>query len=453
MVFTRYSLQVIIRVILILITISFSVSLRFTPDKTLASFILLMLVFVQTFLLIRYLLRFQTLVSDLFNILKASDKTRVIDMLKGSKKYHTINQALGQIGAEIEKIKLEKVSNELLTKQILEEIHAGLIAFNKEDSVKLLNKKALELLDLKSLSHLSELERRHAGLSGMLKMLSPNRSSVLEVEFDNSSEKLHFSANEMFVLGDYLKVVVFTSIRKELEDTETESYLKLTRILIHEINNSLTPITSLATANKEILEDSKNRIILERLKGDDHRDLISNNQVLEERCEGIRSFVSQFGQLTNIPDPVFSALMVEHIFSSIHTLSKPELKESNIQFLTSCNPENLVLQADQEMLTQVLINLVKNSFIALKDREDGIIRLAASLGKNLIQIEVRDNGYGIDPEIMDKIFIPFFTTRENGTGIGLSYIRQVMHLHGGAISVRSVPLQETVFELSFPLRE
>ena len=450
MIFTRYSFQVIVRVILILINVFLSILFYYEPDKALTAIILLLLVFLQTYYLIRYLLKFQVLISDFFEILKASDKTRMIEELKGSRKYQSIKQSMNHIGAEIEKMKLEKVSNELLSMYILDEILSGLITFDEENSVKLINRKALNFFDINSLSKLSDLDKRHPGLARKLNLLSPSATSVIEFPFRDALEKFHFSATELFVMGKYLKVVVFTNIQKELESIETESYVRLIRILIHEINNSLTPITSLATANKEILRDGRNKDVFAKLNPDDLGDLISNNEVLEERSVGIRNFVSQFAQLTNIPDPSFSDIIVEDVFRKIQTICKPEIQEKLIDFQTASNPGNLVLRADQEMLTQVLINLVKNSINALKDKEEGIVKLSAYLVKNQLVIEVRDNGTGIDQELLDKIFIPFFTTRENGTGIGLSYSRQVMQLHRGTIKVKSVPLKETIFELTFP---
>ncbi len=451
MVFNRYSVQVIVRIILILINIFLSVLFYNKPDKTLTAITLLLLVFLQTYYLIRYLLKFQALVSGFFDILKASDKTREIEKLKGSRKYHSIKQSMSHIGAEIEKMKLEKVSHELLSKYILDEIHSGLIAFDEENAVKMINRKALNFFDVNSLSKLSDLNKRHPGLARKLNLLSPSATSVIEFPFRDALEKFHFSANELSVMGKYLKVVVFTNIQKELESIETESYLRLIRILIHEINNSLTPITSLATANKEILKDGRNKDVLAKLNPDDLGDLISNNEVLEERSIGIRNFVSQFGQLTNIPDPSFSEIIVEDVLKKIHTIFKPELQAEKIEIQTASNPVNLVIRADQEMLMQVLINLVKNSIHALKDKEEGIVKLSATLVNTQVVIEVRDNGIGIDQEILNKIFIPFFTSRENGTGIGLSYSKQVMQLHRGTIKVKSVPLKETTFELTFPL--
>jgi signal transduction histidine kinase len=450
MVFTRYSLQIIVRIILILINIFLSIVFYYQPDKILTAIILLLLVFLQTYYLIRYLLKFQVLISDFFDILKAADKTRMIEELKGSRKYHSIKQSMSHIGAEIDKMKLEKVSNELLSKYILDEIHSGLIAFDEENAVKLVNRRALNFFDISSLSRLSDLDKRHPGLARKLNLLSPSGTSVIEFPFRDALEKFHFSANELFVMGKYLKVVVFTNIQKELESIETESYLRLIRILIHEINNSLTPITSLALANKEILKDGRNTNVFAKLNPDDLGDLISNNEVLEERSVGIRNFVSQFSQLTNIPDPSFSEIIIEDVFKKIHTICKPQLKEEEIEFQTVSNPGNLAVRADKGMLTQVLINLVKNSINALKDKEDGRVMLSAYLVKNQVVIEVRDNGLGIDQDLLNKIFIPFFTTRENGSGIGLSYSRQVMQLHGGTIKVKSVPLEETTFELAFP---
>ncbi|MFC2090997.1 PAS domain-containing sensor histidine kinase, partial [Bacteroidota bacterium] len=226
----------------------------------------------------------------------------------------------------------------------------------------------------------------------------------------------------------------------------------LIKIITHEINNSLTPITSLAAANRIILTDKKNQVILQKLENEDLADLISNNDVLEERSAGIRKFLSSFSMLTTIPAPNSSEFLLRDVFDKINTIFKSEFRLYNIDFKQECQPEDLHIYADYEMITQVLINLVKNSVFSLKEREEGQIRINALNDVKRRIIKVCDNGRGIEPDVINKIFIPFFTTKENGTGIGLSYSREIIRLHKGTIKVRSSPFEETVFEITLPIR-
>jgi signal transduction histidine kinase len=227
-----------------------------------------------------------------------------------------------------------------------------------------------------------------------------------------------------------------------------EAWQKLIRVLTHEIMNSITPISSLAATANKMLADfstSENDFQKESLE-----DIISANNTILKRSEGLMHFVNNYRSLTKIPRPVFQIFEIKKLFERIETLLKKEIEESGISFKCEVIPHTLELTADADLIEQVLINLIINSRQAFEGIQNGKINLLATLDDNgKILIQVSDNGKGISEDIQEKIFIPFFSTKKNGSGIGLSLSRQIIRAHGGTIRVNSVPGNETVFSLRF----
>ncbi len=225
-----------------------------------------------------------------------------------------------------------------------------------------------------------------------------------------------------------------------------DAWKKLTRVLSHEIMNSITPISSLAaTANLLITKR-------ETMSSSDADDLRQALTTIEKRSQGLMQFVQNYRRFARIPDPDFQILPVAALFKRIKNLTQNQLQQDGVQFRISIKPENLKIKADPNLIEQVLLNLMTNAMEALKDTDQPEIGLAAKLNdqSNLI-IRVADNGCGIESETLLKVFMPFFTTKRDGSGIGLSLSRQIMRLHHGSISVESNPGVQTISSLVFQL--
>jgi len=173
-------------------------------------------------------------------------------------------------------------------------------------------------------------------------------------------------------------------------------------------------------------------------------------QTINKRSTGLLHFVNTYRNLTRIPKPNFKISAISNLFRNISLLMEEEIAKNKLGFFVAVEPESLEIYADEQLIEQVLINLIKNSIHALEGRENGRIELKAFLNKRgRVTMQVVDNGQGILKEVLDKIFIPFFTTKPSGSGIGLSLSRQILRLHNGTISANSIPDQETVFTLTF----
>jgi two-component system, NtrC family, nitrogen regulation sensor histidine kinase NtrY len=250
----------------------------------------------------------------------------------------------------------------------------------------------------------------------------------------------------------YLKLVSLQNIREELDEKELESWQQLIRILTHEIMNSVGPIISSIETISGFLsdEESLKPKPIEELSNEIIGDTIRGMQIVKERSLGLREFVDNFRSLTILPQITLENIRVEEMLEEIQFLMHEQLKKNDINFNKRIFPANMEFQADRKSIMQLLINLINNSaaaLIGIKNKHISITSFFGTNGEAIIQIT--DNGKGIDPEIREKIFIPFFTTRENGSGIGLSLAKQIMRQHGGKITVQSSPGEGTTFSLIF----
>lgn len=244
-----------------------------------------------------------------------------------------------------------------------------------------------------------------------------------------------------------MNLVSLQNIRSELEQQETQTWQKMIRVLTHEIVNSISPITSLAASLSRIVDTA---VVNNNETSSSDRKLIKGLGTIKSRGEGLVDFVEKYRKLTILPDPQIAVIPVNDLFNGVKTLFDEQIRKEKMQFQIIIEPGDLILHADREQIEQVLINLVKNAIWAVQENDNKIIELhAGELPDGNVIFHIIDNGFGVETELRDKIFIPFFTTRENGSGIGLSLSRQIMIMHGGSISVQSKPSVGTTFVLRF----
>jgi two-component system nitrogen regulation sensor histidine kinase NtrY len=252
------------------------------------------------------------------------------------------------------------------------------------------------------------------------------------------------------IRGSAMKLLTMQNIQSELQQQEIEAWQNLTRVLRHEIMNSITPISSLTSTLREILDHDmtrKNSHYELREEGAD--DLREGLSTIENRSKGLIKFIDAYREYTSLPQPRLKAVNIKSFMERVVQLLKPEIKKTPVALAYRCESEFLSIQADEEMIEQVLINLIKNSWEALADTPGGQIEVNAYYAVNHVVIEVTDNGPGIIPEAMNRVFVPFFTTKKTGSGIGLSLSRQIMQMHNGSLTVTSAPGVKTTFTMKF----
>jgi nitrogen fixation/metabolism regulation signal transduction histidine kinase len=279
--------------------------------------------------------------------------------------------------------------------------------------------------------------------------LKPGEKTLIKLQDNENILQLSIYAAGFTLHQQGLTLISLQNIQSELEEKEMEAWQNLIRVLTHEIMNSVAPISSLSsTANELLTGDSNNKN--QDLRTEVIKDVSVAVKTIERRSKGLMNFVDNYRKLTHIPKPDFEIFQVKTLFDRVKNLMKDQFEQKSINFKMQIDPESLELTADPILIEQVLINLCKNSVEAILEKNNPSIALLGKTdGRGNPVIQVIDNGEGIRGDVVGKIFIPFFTTKKEGSGIGLSLSKQIMRSHGGTLSVSSKPDVETVFSLRF----
>lgn len=363
--------------------------------------------------------------------------------------FKELNKAFNNVADAFRKERAEKEEHLNYLNTVVQHVTTGLLSFDNDGNVGLINSAARRFLNMPQLRNISEILVVNVTLYKKLKQMIPGEKALIRV---NSELNLSIHATELKLRGHSYKLIALQNIHSELESKEVEAWQNLTRVLRHEIMNSITPIASLTgTLNEILAEDLKpsGKDTFE-LSDETLSDLEEGLQTIENRSKGLVKFVDAYRDYTSIPKPKFGLIKIDELFEHISQLLKREFKEIGIDFHVNILFKDLEITADRELIEMVLINLLKNAKEAIKESEEPKIELVARIdGEQRVLFDVKDNGPGIIPEAQARIFIPFYTTKKSGSGIGLALSRQIMQMHHGTLSVKSEPDIYTIFTLKF----
>lgn len=318
---------------------------------------------------------------------------------------------------------------------ILKNIETGIIVLTDKGFINDVNPSALDILGLKHLNHLKQIENRSEAFANSLKNIGNNQKVMLTYLRNDKQVQIITFCSEISLKNEKVKLITLQDIHGELEKKEVESWVKLIRVMNHEIMNSLAPVTSIAQSLQKIWNNKSTGNINE----DDIESTIQGLEVITERGEALKKFVQSYRLLTQVPKVNKEKMEIHNFLHSLSILLSP-FKEDAIDLQIKFPDRDFEVEIDRQLLVQVIINLVKNSMEALQSQENAIIEITTVQTENkLLKLEIIDNGPGIPKEVIDQVFIPFFTTKESGTGVGLSHSRQIIRAHGGTIECSSKP--------------
>ena len=454
MFYQRFYFQVILRVVLITLNCFFFVLTYKAEGYIVVSANLALLIIIQTLLLIGYVYRLNRDLTNFFNSIKSGDPVSIISKKGTGAAFKDLDRSFDEVNEAIRNVRIDKEQQYRYFQYVVEHIGSGLISYNQHGKVEIFNDAAKDLLKIPRLFNVKELDQLQQGFSKFLSGLEPFQQKLFQIRVSDEVLQLSIKATLFKIQEDNIRLISLQNIRHELDKKELDSWHKLIRVLTHEIMNSISPITSLTSTIAQYFRkpEKKEPIPLQEINEKTLFKTLEGLDTIEERGKGLVNFINNYRSFTKLPSPVFSNFEIAEIFQSTRLLLEDKLDSAEISLKEKIIPTGLNLYADKKLVEQIIINLVNNSIQAMEKfpPNRGEIYLLARKGNgNVVEIQVRDNGPGIPDDVTDKVFIPFYTTRKRGSGIGLSLSRQFMQLHGGTISVYSVPNVETVFTLKF----
>lgn len=401
-------------------------------------------IIICVFLIFHYINSVNRKISYFFSALKNEDYTLRFPEIQGMKSEKLLNKLLNQTKEILQKTRIDIQQQEKYYELILNNINSGIIALNSKGFVIQSNLFALKILGLEVFTHTRQLQKVSLQLQQTIEEIQSGETKRITYTNERGSVQLLINATSIIMNGEKLTLLVFNDIENEMDEKEIDSWIRLIRVLAHEIMNSIAPITSLSDTLLSLHKNDDPEIEASQLK----ENTINGLHVISETGKGLISFVESYRKFTRIPKPEREYVDMNEFIHRMVILCSMEPYFENVTIDTEIHPENVKVFADPNMLGQVLLNIMKNAIQAMQGKENSKLHVRVEAAANQTQIKITDNGPGIEPEILNEIFVPFFTTKTEGTGIGLSIARQIMRTHGGNIKVSSIPGKETTFTLS-----
>ncbi|QES89098.1 sensor histidine kinase [Rhizosphaericola mali] len=355
-------------------------------------------------------------------------------------KFVEFRKGYNAINKEFLDISKEKETQYQYLQKMLELLDNGILLYDMENGeVKWMNESLKTLLAIPYFKNIQSLKWKYISLLELIHHLKPGKSILYSLKKDSKTINMQLTSSQFKTEGRLMQLIVFYNISEVVDITESQAWNQLLRILTHEIMNSIAPISSLASTIEIGMKDSKK---------DYDADVILGIETIKNRSEGLIRFAEAYRNLNKIEQPKISKFIIRELFESMDILFEPKLSQSNIELEIILPEMHLEINADKNLLEQVFINLMLNAIDAVKGTINPCIQLYAAKENGKIMIKVVDNGKGMSTAIQERIFIPFFSTKGSGSGIGLSLCKQIILLHGGSIYVHSIEGKGSQFIIS-----
>lgn len=447
MTFKKYDWSLIVRIAGLFATMC-SAALLLSKGMYLIMAPVLVLVVFQVIELYRFTNKSREELEQFVESVHYRDFSRHFDEKNAPVAVQPMRKGFNEINSTFKIISKERETQYQYLQKILELVDTGIISYNhNEGEVMWMNESFKQLLSIPYLKTIHSLEKRDPELYKEIISVKPGESKVSSINTDKNTLKVLLSATAFQTEGKLYKLIAFQNINEALDETESKAWQKLLSVMTHEIMNSVAPISSLAETLKNRLHAS-----LKELNNNSGSldDLELGIDTIKRRSEGLLRFAETYRNLNKITNPNLKKIYVRDMFENLHRLMQPTFEQKHIELEIILKDPELTMEADTGLIEQVLINLILNAAEAVKEAASPRIQLSGYISTaNKVVIKVADNGIGMSPDLMEKIFIPFFSTRKTGSGIGLSLCKQIMMLHKGSIKVQSVAGEGTAFSLFF----
>lgn len=442
----RFPIQIILRIGLIIVNALVFAWIFGDMRLFFNQIILAAILVVQIWELIHFINHTNRELSRLFIAIKHSDFSISFNHGPFSKSFKELQQSMTNIIHSYRDVKIEKEAQYQFLQMLVNQIQVGIISV-MDGKIILINPVAEKILNIKGIRNWNLFEHMNPAIATQL---NEEGKKLLEIKSDDGSKMLAVEVSTLLMIDKHYLLITLQDINSEIEQKEIEAWHKLIRILTHEIMNSVTPIASLSETMQGMLSDKQgNQKPASNIDEETITDIRFSLNTIQKRSERLIDFVDNYRKLTRVPKPGFQQVAVYEFLSDIEILMRQEFTRESIAFKLTVDNRELILNIDPSLIEQVLINLLRNSIHAVAGRTTRQILVRSYQQDNTDIIEVTDSGCGIPDKELKEIFIPFFSTKKDGSGIGLSLSKQIMSMHNGRIRVSSKVDHGTSFFLIF----
>lgn len=423
MVFSWFNTGLVIRIIIINLIALAAGFLFFGKHYVYTPAVLLFVELLAVLEVIYYLRRTQRKITRFFESALYHDFNFSFTQNDTNRDIRELHTALNNVAERFRERKTEAEENIKFHETVIDQVPLGILIFDKENNLIRYNRQARTVLGDNTTAYINRLLEKYQFLPDLPGYSQSATPFITELPKNDVTIKIAVLEQKFVHNKNIYKILTIQNFSDTLDKKEFENWQNIIRVLTHEIMNSLTPVVSLTETALQVARQTEAQ-----------QNLLQSLEIAQKRSQGLLGFVHSYRKITNIKPLQKTRFPVEELLSSVAILKSEELKAKGIKLSTEITPEDLMLEADYELLEQVVINMVNNAADALKDTENPQIKLEAGYDYlNKVQLSVTDNGPGVSKDILDKIFIPFFTTKKQGTGIGLSLSKQIALMHGGSL--------------------
>jgi nitrogen fixation/metabolism regulation signal transduction histidine kinase len=447
MAYRRFTLAVVSQVMLIVAVCAIAAYLLTETTFGATTALTILVLIVQVAVLLHFVQRTNRELSRFLLVVQHGDLSQSFTAPSDSGAFAQLARSFEGVLQRFRESRIAREEEAAYLNTLVHHVPIAVLAVEESGRIDLFNRAARSLFGVQQLRNLRDFGGFGADFPEEILALKAGEEKLMKVSRGGETLQLTVSASTLAMRGRELKIVSLQDIRRELEVRELKAWQNLIRVLTHEIMNSVTPMSSLASTARDLLDDvAKGGTDAESAIKDAHDAL----DTIAQRGNGLLQFVESYRRLTRLPTPRMQTFPVAELFSRVRQLMTAELEQRSISVTQSVAPEAASLTADGVLIEQSVINLVRNAMDAVSGAEAGEIVLASELDASGRQVlSVTDNGPGMDERTLENIFVPFFTTKREGSGIGLSVVQQIMRSHHGRVAVASAPGQGTSVRLIF----
>lgn len=448
--FKKFSLYLTVRLVFLFITVSSLAVLVITPGFVAASLLVTLVAIFQVFETVRFVKLTNDDLTRFLDAMRYSDFGQKFDHAGMGAGFNELGEAITDILERFRQLRGQQEEDLKHLKALIEQVPVPLMSVNGDGTISIHNNAARRLFGSAHVTRVSDLTQFGEEFRKKVITLEPGERHLVNFKLDDIEQTLTIASTQIVSAGKMEKLISLQDIQSELDIAQLKAWQDLVRVLTHEIMNSITPVSSLAKTSTDLVDDA-----IEKAKGQDElveelSDVRDAVDTVARRSDSLMHFVQSYRRLTRLPPPEKEQVIIKNIFDDVIRLAAADWEEKGLSLNVEVATESLEVSADPEMLEQMLINLLKNAAEALEGIENASVSLSAKLNRRgRIVIEVSDNGSGISADLADKIFVPFYTTKRDGSGVGLALTRQVMIAHGGTVSLSKSEEGGALFILTF----